>query len=63
MKPMTKKEKCNGFPVLTLDGKEITQSAHDKLPEWEQAKVVRKINGPHHDAKWARDIAGKGGAK
>lgn len=41
-----------GFQVVVLNGKELPQ--HEAIPEG----AVRKINGPHTDAKWAKHLLG-----
>lgn len=46
----------NGFAAPTLKGRELTQSQFDNLPDVEKNVVVHRINGPHHDAKWARAL-------
>ena len=42
----------HGFPVLVLDGKEIT-STH---PMAKDEKTKSKVNGPHHNSKWGRHL-------
>ena len=56
--------KVNGFDVIVLDGKEITETQYKNLSEHDRSRVKFKVNGPHHGAKWARDLVvkDKGGA-
>ena len=50
-----KRYAADGFPVLVLEGKEITQNEFDRLRNDEKTTVVHKVNGPHHAARWAID--------
>lgn len=43
-----------GRPTPTLAGKEITMTQYNALDAEQQRAVVHRVNGPHHDAKWAR---------
>jgi hypothetical protein len=42
--------------VLVYQGKEITASQFEALSPEERGKVIRKSNGPHHNARWAKDV-------
>lgn len=46
------RKRIKGFRVVVLNGKELPQ--HETIPEG----AVRKINGPHTDAKWAKHLLG-----
>lgn len=50
---MNTNPRVNGFEVLVLDGREITQAQYNALDDVSRAKVRWKVNGPHHNAKWA----------
>lgn len=58
---MNKTRKPEGFPVIVHNGVEITPAQFDKLGKDEQAKCKHKTNGPHWNAKWARDLKRKEG--
>ena len=45
--------RINGFEVHVFRGKEVSASEALKL-----GGTQRKLNGPHHDAIWARDLLG-----
>lgn len=47
------RKRIKGFPVVVLNGKELPQ--HQAIPD----EAVRKTNGPHHDAKWAKNLTEK----
>jgi len=47
-------KKVDGFEVKVLDGREITEGEFAKLSPDQQSKVKAKVNGPHHNALWAR---------
>ena len=44
------RKRIKGFQVVVLNGKELPQ--HKAIPEG----AVRKTNGPHHEAKWAKNL-------
>ena len=46
---MNSTNRINGFPVHVLRGKEVSATP-DNMNQGAHAKV----NGPHHDAKWAK---------
>jgi hypothetical protein len=48
----SKASKIQGFPVLVLDGKEVSPSSRDA------SNATRKLNGPHTSAKWAQRLLG-----
>jgi hypothetical protein len=48
-------QKVNGFPVIVHKGREITEAAYAALSDDEKHTAKRKVNGPHHSAKWAHD--------
>ena len=50
--------KVDGFAVIVLQGREISEAAFAQLSGSEQAACKRKVNGPHHEAQWARHQRG-----
>ncbi len=51
--------KVDGFQVLVLEGREITENQFAALSDEQKSKVQRKLNGPHHDSKWAQHLKPK----
>lgn len=51
---MTPRDRIHGFPVLVLDGREVSPTSK----EAQSPDVVRKVNGPHVDARFAQDLLG-----
>lgn len=45
-----------GHSVIVRDGKEITNATFASLHPAQQAECQMKVNGPHHNAKWAKDL-------
>lgn len=43
----------NAREILVYEGKEITRAKMDELPDSEVTKVKKRLNGPHHNARWA----------
>lgn len=48
---MTKAQRLTGWPTLVLDGKEVKDTVENR-----NAGGKERFNGPHHDAKWARQL-------
>lgn len=48
--------KVNGFAVIVHQGREITEAQYAALSVEDQNKCKKHINGPHHEAKWARHL-------
>lgn len=47
----------NGFHVNVLDGVEVSEKQVSEMSEDKRGRVKHVLNGPHHDARWARDRA------
>ena len=50
-------QRIAGREVFIHDGKEISPDKARDLAET-GAKVLKRVNGPHHDSKWARRLLG-----
>lgn len=60
---MTTTQRIAGFKVFIHGGKEVSQDTYDKaveaaLPKKPALSTRVQLNGPHHDAKWAKDLLG-----
>jgi len=55
--PNNKSRNPNGREVLVFEGKEIAREAMEKLSDEQVTEVKKRTNGPHHEAKWARDLS------